>query len=221
MSAASRKYSQPTLWDTSNATSSPALVDGRLPYDLQDGRKIAQSGQARARASRGAERASSRSVTTHGIFGPTSTGSLKSIALQTCLESRLRRRTGLTGSTMYSLTWKHQTTPAGRQISRLAASALTKSGSESGGTRLPTPRASMGKHMIAWCRAERGEHRSQLEDFLACMWLADGGLREIGLNVCPLLCGTLMGYPPSWLASAMQSFQKSPPSSSLPAVNAA
>lgn len=39
----------------------------------------------------------------------------------------------------------------------------------------PTPRASMGSHGIAWCRARAGEHRHNLEDWLAWKHLQDGG----------------------------------------------
>lgn len=59
----------------------------------------------------------------------------------------------------------------------------------------PTPRASMGKHGIAWSRAENGEHRSQLEDYLAHLYLRAGGKRISGLLVHPSFCETMMGWP--------------------------
>lgn len=67
-----------------------------------------------------------------------------------------------------------------------------------GFTSWPTPRASMGSHGICWARAERGEHRSQLEDYLAWMHLRDGGQRVSGWNVNPTWLDWLMGFPARW-----------------------
>lgn len=59
----------------------------------------------------------------------------------------------------------------------------------------PTPRASGAAHMITWSRAEQGIHRSQLEDYLACQYMAAGGQRISGLNVNPEWLDWLMGFP--------------------------
>ena len=64
-----------------------------------------------------------------------------------------------------------------------------------GSTCWPTPRASIGGHGIAWTRAETGNHRSQLEDYVAWMWLRDGGLRVPGLQLNPEWTDWLMGFP--------------------------
>jgi hypothetical protein len=52
--------------------------------------------------------------------------------------------------------------------------------------------------MITWARAEVGIHRSQLEDYLACQYLAAGGRRQRGLNVNPDWLDWLMGFPDRW-----------------------
>lgn len=54
--------------------------------------------------------------------------------------------------------------------------------------------------MITWSRAERGIHRSQLEDYLACQHIAAGGKRVSGLNVNPDWLDWLMGFPIRWSA---------------------
>lgn len=63
---------------------------------------------------------------------------------------------------------------------------------------LPTPRASMGSHGIAWCRARTGEHRYNLEDYLAWMHLQAGGEEEPGLNANPGYVEWLMMWPSGW-----------------------
>jgi len=60
---------------------------------------------------------------------------------------------------------------------------------------IPTPRASTGKHGIAWCRAESGEHRHNLEDWLGTLWLKEGNQRIAGMNVNPDWQDWLMGWP--------------------------
>lgn len=63
---------------------------------------------------------------------------------------------------------------------------------------LPTPRASMGGHGIAWCRARTGDHRHNLEDFLAWQHLEDGGEETPGLNASPDYVEWLMMWPMGW-----------------------
>jgi len=64
----------------------------------------------------------------------------------------------------------------------------------------PTPRASMGSHGVCWSRAETGEHRSQLEDYLAWQRISGGLPRSSGLNANPEWIDWLMGFPPRWTA---------------------
>ncbi len=60
------------------------------------------------------------------------------------LAEKLKEQTDILGSTLYSLTWKQRTTPAGRSIPALRASALRTSGS--GCTGWPTPCSQDGPH---------------------------------------------------------------------------
>jgi len=63
----------------------------------------------------------------------------------------------------------------------------------------PTPRASMGDHMICWKRAENGEHHCNLEDFMAWLWLQQPhNKRERGLDVNPDWIDWFGGFPVRW-----------------------
>lgn len=62
----------------------------------------------------------------------------------------------------------------------------------------PTPRASMGPHGVAWSRARKGEHRSNLEDYLAMLWLQEGNPEVPGLNPNPEFIEWMMGWPIGW-----------------------
>lgn len=66
---------------------------------------------------------------TSGTCGPHSSASSASADLTQFLASRLQALTALHGSTLYRLTWKQRTTPAGRSIPALRASAPRTSGS--------------------------------------------------------------------------------------------
>ena len=74
---------------------------------------------------------------TSGTYGRPGTTSSRSAALQSSLESRLRARTQILGSTLYKMTWKPWATPSGRSRFRLRASAPRTSGT--GRTGWPTP----------------------------------------------------------------------------------
>ena len=80
---------------------------------------------------------------TSDTSGPTSSASSRSAALTSSLANRLRQRTASVGSTLYTLTWKERTTPSGRSIPALRASARRTSDSASTGPEhgWPTPRA--------------------------------------------------------------------------------
>lgn len=58
----------------------------------------------------------------------------------------------------------------------------------------------MGSHGLCWSRAESGDHRSQLEDYLAWRFLNAGGQRTSGLLVNPEWTDWLMGFPTRWTA---------------------
>lgn len=215
MNAASKTSGPATLSATRNAISSQALPAGRSPCEWPAGKTLDLFGPAPALANLSARQAMARGFLTSGTYGRPSSISSSSAALQASLESRLQSVLDSNGSTVFSMTWRRSTTPAQRPIFRLVASRRPTSDSASSGW-LPTPRASMGTHMITWARAITGEHRSQLEDYLAWRYMEAGGQRMRAVNVCPRLCQTMMGYPPSWLASAMRSFRSSQPASLPP-----
>src|SRR3546814_12171236 len=60
-----------------------------------------------------------------GTFGRTGTGSSNTTVLTSLLGSKLRAKTALGGSILYRTTWQELTTPAGRSLSVLRASAWT------------------------------------------------------------------------------------------------
>lgn len=92
-----------------------------------------------------------------GISGRTSSNSSRSVALQMCLESRLRAGTASRGSTLFNLTWKARSTPSGRQICALRASARRTSDSACSLPRSPwpTPDASAGNQNDSTWEARR------------------------------------------------------------------
>ena len=127
-----------TTWsDTTGATSSPASPSGITPSGSPTGLRDVRSGPVLVRANLSARQAKAAGSLTSAIFGPRSSTSSNSVDLQRSLESRLRARTALTGSTLFTLTWKARTTTLGRSICALRASAHRTSDSASGSW--PTP----------------------------------------------------------------------------------
>lgn len=112
-----------TCGGISSAISSSELECGLSPSALSGGPIIDQSGPVPLPASLSARRALEAGLTTSGTYGPPSTGSSTSIALQSLLESKLRARMGWGGSILYRLTWKDRATPSGRRICARRASA--------------------------------------------------------------------------------------------------
>ena len=125
--------------DTHNATSSPESACGPTPCAEQDGPTTNPYGPAPALASLSARQVRDWGLLTSGIFGRSGTTSSSSAALQRSLESRLRARTLILGSTLYTLTWKPWVTPSGLCRSRLRASVPRTSATDSTGW--PTPQA--------------------------------------------------------------------------------
>jgi hypothetical protein len=99
----------------------------------------------------------------------------------------------------FSGTWPRWGMMQGGVCWELATPAEFMRVSESGSL-LPTPRASMGAHGIAWCRAESGEHRYQMEDFLAHLFIRCGGQRISGAVVHPCFVEEIMMWPIAWTA---------------------
>ena len=133
---------QLTLWDIPNAISSLVSVFGVTPFAAPVGPIPAPSGQDHALVSLSARQAKERGLLTSGTYGPRSSISSASAALQSFLESRLQAVTASLGSTLYKLTWKQRATPVGRLIPALRASVLRTSGRDFTGALggWPTPR---------------------------------------------------------------------------------
>jgi hypothetical protein len=102
-----------------------------------DGRTTDLFGLVPVRANLSARQAKELDLLTSGTYGRHSSTSSASGALQASLESRLRAKTQILGSTLYKMTWKAWDTGSGRSRSRLRASVLRTS--ETGSTGQPTP----------------------------------------------------------------------------------
>lgn len=90
---------------------------------------------------------------TSGIYGQPSITSSASASLQRSLENKLRAKTQILGSTLYTMTWKPWVTPSGRSRFRLRASVRRTS--ETGCTGWPTPSRANGDggQTMAHCSA--------------------------------------------------------------------
>ena len=127
----------PTLPDSGNVIFSPESESGPMLCVAQDGRMTVPYGQVPVPASLSARQAKEKGLLTSGTCGPRSSISSASAGLSQSLASRLRAVTALHGSTLYRLTWKQRTTPAGRSIPALRASVPRTS--DKGCTGWPTP----------------------------------------------------------------------------------
>ena len=139
----------PSWLVTPNAISSLESVSGPTLCDSPDGLTTGPSGPAVARANLSARQVKEQGLMTSGTYGPRSTISLNSVALQQSLESKLRHRTDLLGSTLYKLTWKIRVTPAQRSIYALRASALRISDNAFTGLPTPSGTSNHGKNHVA------------------------------------------------------------------------
>jgi len=122
---------------TRSATSLRESEAGAMPCDSQDGRTKDPFGQGAVPANLSARQAKERGLLTSGTCGPPSTGSSASAALTQFLASRYQARTAGLGSTLYRQTWKEKTTPSGRLLPWLVASARRCSASELTGWHTP------------------------------------------------------------------------------------
>lgn len=132
-------YTPTTCADTRRRTGLPVSASGRSPFAAPDGPMIDLFGPVPVRANLSARQAKALRLMMSGTYGPRSSISSKSAALQSSLESRLRARTQTLGSTLYKLTWKEWVTPSGRSRFRLRASVRRTSATDSTGW--PTPQA--------------------------------------------------------------------------------
>lgn len=134
---------QETLFDTPNATSSPALGDGLSRSEWRAGRTLAPYGPARAHANRSARQALDVGLMTRATYGRSGDGSLTNVDLSPSLANRLRARMDVRGSLEFVLTWTYWDMPSGPPIYALLASGRPTSGSGFGGW--PTPRVSAAR----------------------------------------------------------------------------
>jgi hypothetical protein len=134
-----------TLPDTPNAISSPASVDGPARCVSPDGMTRDLFGQAPAHVNPSAQPVRARRPMTNATCGLRGFLSSPSAALQSSLESRLRRQLDGVGSTLFSLIWNRKGTPAGRPYFQLVASGRLTSDSDAGSW--PTPCVPNGGRM--------------------------------------------------------------------------
>lgn len=139
-------YDRATSTDIPSATSSPESGSGPTPSGSPDGPTTGRSGPDPARASLSAQQAAEEGSLTSGTYGPRSSISSKSRRLGWSLESRLRARTASVGSILFTLTWKVRTTPLGRPICALRASAPRMS--DRGFGSWPTPKIGGGGETV-------------------------------------------------------------------------
>ena len=132
------------LWNSSrNAISSPALASGASPCAELVGQTTDLFGPVPVRANLSARQAKELGLLTSGTYGPRSSTSSASSALQKSLESRLQALLPSPGSNVCAMTWKRWTTASGRSFSLLQPSKLNTS--ESGRTGWRSPAATDGE----------------------------------------------------------------------------
>ena len=212
MSGQSNLFNPETSEGSSSAISSPASGDGVTPSDSPAGQMTEPSGLGAVPVSRSRVRAPKLAGTMRAIFGQRGHGSSASAALTLSLVSRLKARLDTAGSTVFVMTWREKTTPSGRSVCRLVASARHTPGRAFGS--LPTPVARdyrNGLHSKAALERRKLNSRGvNLNEYMERM-LGRGGT----LN--PRFVCLLMGYPvlvDACAVTAMPSSRKSRKSSS-------
>lgn len=158
---------QQTLPGFNSAIFSRASADGVMPCGWQAGPTSAKSGPAPVLASLFPAPENSAGSPTAATCGRNFTGSSASAALQSLLASRLQARLASRGGTLYRMIWRTATTPAGRSISRLQASALRTSGNGCTGAGCPTPAGTDGKGGYRGGRMRRGKPSTDRLDVTA------------------------------------------------------
>ena len=217
-----------------NAISSPASADGATPCGSPDGPTIGPSGRAPAPVSPSRRPAPKLAGTIRATFGRPGFSSSKSAALSSSLVSRLKARLPTGGSTVFAMTWKQKTTPSGRVVSLLRASARSTSDSDSGSWATPMSR---DYRSVTGRETEQRDNAMQnlnVQSTLAA-WPLGVSLTSLSLQASgampsgspaetakqgqlnPAHSRWLMGYPPEFCAcavTAMPSFRTSLRSSS-------
>jgi hypothetical protein len=137
MSGRSKTSTRPICADSRSAISSPASASGRTPFALPAGLTTDLFGPVPVRANLSARQAKDLGLLTSDTSGRRGLTSSASVALSQSVASKLQAVMPSHGGTLFALTWKTRTTPAGRSISALRASGLRTSDSASTGW--PTP----------------------------------------------------------------------------------
>jgi hypothetical protein len=126
MNGVLKMLDQTTFEATHNATSSPESASGPTRFDSLAGVMIDLFGPVPVRANLSARQAKELGLLTSGTYGQPSSTSSASVALQSSLESKLRRR--LTGSVSCGVIWKPWDTPWGQCLSKPRAQVRTITG---------------------------------------------------------------------------------------------
>jgi hypothetical protein len=204
----------PVIWMvTTSATSLPAWEAGAERYDSRGSPTTSPCGPEAARANLSARQAKGRGFLTSATSGPLGSGSFSSGVLAESLGSRLRASMDTGGSTLFKLTWKMWTTPAGRRFSLLRASKLRTNDTESFSWPTPTARVSRSEKSSPEFNARRMAHtRGKTLSHVVTIYPTPtanrwGGLQSHGVNVVtgllnPAWVAALMGYPPEWIEAA-------------------
>lgn len=146
MSARSSTLHRKTSGDSGSATGSPASAGGPSPCASPACRTMLKCGREAPLASLSPRQARALGLLTLGTSGPISTGTLRSDVLAGSLVSRLKKRLGSDGSTLFALTWKLKITPSGQWVCLLRASARRTDASAC--SSWPTARAADGEKNV-------------------------------------------------------------------------
>jgi len=111
-----------TLKDIPSAISSPELVDGPTPCNLQTGQQTDLFGQEVVLASRSARRENEKVRKMKDICGPSGLNLSEPIPPPSLWENKLMQRLAMGGSMECILTWKARVTPSGRRLFQLVPS---------------------------------------------------------------------------------------------------
>ena len=128
---------QTILKATPSAISLRVLESGATHYVNQDGLIVDLFGQVVARANPLAPQATKKELPTSAISGQTGLISSASADLTLFLVNKLKQRLTTDGSTLFTMTWKEKTTPAGRLVSLLRASVRRTSDTDCTSWRSP------------------------------------------------------------------------------------